>query len=122
MDTLTFSMHKTTDGRFYFNLKDHCRRKLLTSKNYFSTGDCLCDIYRIQRYRDFTLTDEPPRAPCRYRFSLQTTSGFTIAKSAVYCSSVQLQQDKATVEAHIITAAIEDYSTTVRFFRPVSRA
>jgi uncharacterized protein YegP (UPF0339 family) len=121
MDNLTFSIHRTTDERFYFNLKDARGRKLLTSKNYDYAGDCRCDIYRIQRYGDFTLQDEPPSAPCRYRCRLEMPSGFTLAKSAVYYSCAQLQQDKATITARIITAAIEDYSTTVRFFRPAGK-
>ena len=121
MNALTFTIHRTTDERFYFNLSNECGHKLLTSKNYDDTRGCLCDIYRIQQYRDFTLKDEPQSEPCRYRFMLQTSSGITVAKSIRYYSSAQLQQDIATIGAHIFTAAIEDYSTTIRFFRPATK-
>ncbi|MBL7697597.1 MAG: DUF1508 domain-containing protein [Chitinophagaceae bacterium] len=113
---MKFTIHNSVDEQFYFNLKDADGRKLLTSRDFRTLTDCSNAIYRMQQYKDFLLEDELP-----LRFSLQTTSGNVIAKSAMYASAFQMRIDKKLISSDLVKACVEDHSFSVRFFRPVAR-
>ena len=122
MNALTFTIHRNVDDRVYFHLRDTSNRKLLTSNDYNDFASCLRDLYMIQRYDDYELIDDPQSQIGHYRFCLQTPSGNLLARSTRYYSALMMSQDIATIEAGIAAASTEDYTTTVRFFRPVMKS
>jgi hypothetical protein len=117
METLTFMIGKTVNGKIYFRLLDQDSRVLLTSRNYSDLQYCLSDIYCIQCYNDMEWVVDPDDDFKRLHYAI-VHEGRVIARSPQYALPRFLMKDLDKAKAGIMSAAVVDTSSLVRFFRP----
>ena len=118
MTDLQIIIGKTVEDKLYFSVLIEDGRILLTSREYAHTEKCRNDIYTIQQYRDFVITEDFVNT-YGYQFTVLTAEGRLIGTSQYYMTMFSMRSDINKIGKHIAKAEVIDTSPLIRFFRPV---
>ena len=118
MTNLQIIIGKTVEDKLYFRILIEGGRILLTSREYVHTEKCMNDIYTIQQYHDFVITEDFV-STYGYQYTLLTEEGRLIGTSQNYMTMHSMRSDVNIIRKHIAKAEVIDTSPLIRFFRPV---
>ena len=118
MTDLQIIIGKTVEDKLYFRVLTEGGRVLLTSKEYVHTKKCMHDIYAIQQYHDFVITEDLMNTH-GYQYTLSNVEGRVLGTSQYYMTMHAMRSDINTINEHLVRAEVIDTSPLIRFFRPV---
>ena len=118
MADLQIIIGKTVEDKLYFRILIEGGRILLTSREYAHIEKCMNDIYAIQQYHNFVITEDFVNT-YGYQCSLLNVEGRLIGTSQYYMTMHSMRSDINIIRKHLTKAEVIDTSPLIRFFRPV---
>jgi hypothetical protein len=109
---------KTVEDKLYFRVLTEGGRILFTSRDYGHIEKCMNEIYAIQTYKYFVITEDFVKNH-GYQYALLTEEGRVIGTSRYYSSAHGMRYDISIFTKHVGKAEVIDTSALITFFRPV---
>jgi len=107
---------KTVDDKLYFRVLIEGGRILFTSRDYGEIEKCMNEIYAVQQYKYFAITEDFVKNH-GYQYTLLTEAGRVIGTSRYYLSEHGMRNDISIFTKYVAKAEVIDTSALIRFFR-----
>lgn len=118
MTPLQIIIGKTVEDKLYFRVLIDGGRVLLTSRDYVHIEKCMNEIYTLQQYEGYVITEDFSENH-GYQYTIMTREGRLIGTGLYYATRQSMRNDIHLLKLHIAKAEVIDTSPLIRFFRPV---